>query len=461
LRQLTNLQTVFAEGLVAARRLFAALDVEPGVAEAADARALMLTDATVRFSDVRFSYAADGVVLSGVDLEVRRGETVALVGPSGGGKSTILNLIPRFYDVTGGAITIDGQDLRSVTLASLRARIALVTQEPFLFDDSIRGNIAYGRPDADAAEVEAAARAADAHDFIAALPSGYDTLVGEAGARLSGGQRQRIAIARAFLKDAPILLLDEATSALDTESEAKVQAALNRLMAGRTTCSSPSSVDDPQRRPHLCHRSRRVVEQGTHPELLARRGPLRPPRRRARRVGRGRLKALIRSNGVQALLGWLLTAYLRLIQYSVRWRHENLVAVEPTLASNDPAMALVWHGRLPLCLSIAPQWSRRDTRALVSPSADGEFIAQALARAGFPAIRGSTAKHGAAAAKTRVASTAFRETLTWLKGGGALVVTPDGPRGPSELIAPGVVQIANAPAPRVPCRDGPPARPCG
>jgi subfamily B ATP-binding cassette protein MsbA len=195
LRQLTNLQTVMAEGLTAARRLFAALDVEPTVRDAVDARPLALTDATIRFEDVRFSYGGEGPVLAGVSLEVRRGETVALVGPSGGGKSTILNLIPRFYDVTAGSIRIDGQDVRAVTLASLRAQIALVTQEPFLFDDTVRGNIAYGRPDASLADIEAAARAADAHDFIAALPDGYDTLVGEAGARLSGGQRQRIAIA--------------------------------------------------------------------------------------------------------------------------------------------------------------------------------------------------------------------------------------------------------------------------
>ena len=163
------------------------------------------------------------------------GETAALVGPSGGGKSTLLNLIPRFYDVDSGRVTLDGVDVRDVTLSSLRAQIALVTQEPFLFDDTLFANIAYARPEASPAEVEAAARAANAHDFIMRLADGYQTLAGEAGARLSGGQRQRIAIARAFLKDAPILLLDEATSALDTESEAKVQAALERLMAGRST----------------------------------------------------------------------------------------------------------------------------------------------------------------------------------------------------------------------------------
>jgi subfamily B ATP-binding cassette protein MsbA len=270
LRQLANLQTVFAEGMSAGRRLFAALDVEPEVRERPGALALSKVDGAIRFKDVSFSYSAEGPpALDGVTLEARRGETVALVGPSGGGKSTILNLIPRFYDVHGGRVTLDGQDVRDVVLSSLRDQIALVTQEPFLFDDTIRANIAYARPEAPAAEVEAAAKAAAAHDFITALPDGYDSLVGEAGARLSGGQRQRIAIARAFLKDAPILLLDEATSALDTESEAQVQAALKRLMAGRTTLliahrlSTVRGAD----RIYVVDRGR-VVETGDHETLV-------------------------------------------------------------------------------------------------------------------------------------------------------------------------------------------------
>lgn len=273
LRQLTNLQTVMAEGLTAARRLFAALDVRPEVRDAPDARPLRLTDATVRFEGVEFAYADGHAILKTVDLEVRRGETVALVGPSGGGKSTILSLIPRFYDVTGGSIRIDGQDVRDVTLHSLRAQIALVTQEPFLFDDTIRANIAYGRPDATDEEVEIAAREADAHEFIVEQESGYATQVGEAGARLSGGQRQRIAIARAFLKNAPILLLDEATSALDAESESKVQGALHRLMAGRTTLliahrlATVRSAD----RIYVIENGR-VVEQGRHADLLTQGG---------------------------------------------------------------------------------------------------------------------------------------------------------------------------------------------
>ena len=273
LRQVANLQTVMSEGLTAARRLFAALDVEPQIRDAPAARTLPPGKATVRLEDVSFSYGPDALVLEGLSLEARRGEMVALVGPSGAGKSTVLNLIPRFYDVTGGKVTIDGWDVRDVTLASLRSQIALVTQEPFLFDDTIRANIAYARDTASQSEIEAAARQAAAHDFIMSLPKGYDTSVGEAGARLSGGQRQRIAIARAFLKDAPILLLDEATSALDTESEAQVQAALERLMAGRTAiliAHRLSTVRGADRIYVIDHGQ--VVEEGDHGELIRRGG---------------------------------------------------------------------------------------------------------------------------------------------------------------------------------------------
>jgi subfamily B ATP-binding cassette protein MsbA len=276
LRQLANTQTVFAEGMSAARRLFAALDVAPEVREQPGAQPLPKGRSTIRFEHVDFAYGPQGApTLSDVSLEAHRGETVALVGPSGGGKSTILNLIPRFYDPTGGRVLIDGHDLRDVTLTSLRGQIALVTQEPFLFDDTIRANIAYARPDASQPEIEQAAREAAAHDFILELPQGYETSVGEAGARLSGGQRQRIAIARAFLKDAPILLLDEATSALDTESEAQVQAALKRLMAGRATIliahrlSTVRGAD----RIYVIDRGR-IVETGDHATLMGRRGGL-------------------------------------------------------------------------------------------------------------------------------------------------------------------------------------------
>ena len=273
LRQVANLQTVFSEGLTAARRLFSALDVEATIVDPPGATTLAAGESAIAFDHVSFAYGDNAPALSDVSITAGKGETVALVGPSGGGKSSILNLIPRFYDVTAGSVTIDGHDVRSVTLASLRDRIALVTQEPFLFDDTIRANIAYARPSAAEDEIEAAARQAAAHDFISELPLGYDTLVGEAGARLSGGQRQRIAIARAFLKDAPILLLDEATSALDTESEAQVQAALERLMAGRTTIliahrlSTVKGAD----RIYVIDRGR-VVETGTHASLVRHKG---------------------------------------------------------------------------------------------------------------------------------------------------------------------------------------------
>ena len=273
LRQVTNLQTVMAEGLTAARRLFAALDIQPEIRETPDAAPLDPGPTTVGFHGVSFAYgpAADGAAptLSDVSLTVAPGETVALVGPSGGGKSTLLSLLPRFYDVTAGAVTVNGRDIRDLRLHDLRSRIALVTQEPFLFDDTVAANIAYGRPGASQAEIEAAAGAAAAHDFITALPEGYATRAGEAGLRLSGGQRQRIAIARAFLKDAPILLLDEATSALDTESEALVQAALERLMQGRATLMIAHRLSTVRNadRIHVIEAGR-VVETGTHAQLV-------------------------------------------------------------------------------------------------------------------------------------------------------------------------------------------------
>ncbi len=273
LRQFANWQTVMAEGMAAARRVFAALDIQPEIGDGPAARALPLGAGAVRLHDVTFAYADEPPVLSDLSLEARRGEIVALVGPSGGGKTTILNLIPRFYDVGVGRVTIDDVDVRDVTLASLRAQIALVTQEPFLFDDTIGGNIAYGKDGAGQAEIEAAARQAAAHDFILALPKGYDTRVGEAGTRLSGGQRQRIAIARAFLKNAPILLLDEATSALDTESEAQVQAALERLMHGRTTILIAHRLSTVRGADRIyVIDGGRLVETGSHGELVRHRG---------------------------------------------------------------------------------------------------------------------------------------------------------------------------------------------
>jgi ATP-binding cassette, subfamily B, bacterial MsbA len=272
-KTLAGLNANLQEGLAAAQRIFTVLDVEPEIREAPGARPLALKGGEIRFRDVRFAYPNGTAALSSVTLVAAPGRTVALVGASGAGKSTILNLIPRFYDVASGAVTIDGMDVREATLASLRGAIALVSQEVSLFDDTVRANIAYGRFGAAEAEIVAAARAAAADDFIRALPQGYDTPVGEHGVKLSGGQRQRLAIARAMLKNAPILLLDEATSALDTESERQVQAALTTLMRGRTTvviAHRLSTVIDAD----LIHviDGGRVVESGTHGELLRRNG---------------------------------------------------------------------------------------------------------------------------------------------------------------------------------------------
>ena len=277
-RRLARLNANLQEGLAAAARVFAKLDIEPEIVDRPGAKALALESGGVRLDNVVFAYdrrndkaaPALGRDGRGVTLDVPAGKTVALVGSSGAGKTTVLNLIPRFYDVDSGAVLIDGQDVRDVTLASLRARIGLVSQETALFDDTIRANIAYGRQGATEAEIVNAARAAAAHDFIVELPQQYDTRVGGMGAKVSGGQRQRISIARAILKDAPILLLDEATSALDTESERQVQAALDSLRRGRTTIVIAHRLstivdadivyvlDDGQ-----------VVEYGSHADLVA------------------------------------------------------------------------------------------------------------------------------------------------------------------------------------------------
>ena len=220
--------------LRAAERVFEVMDEKPEIVDAPDARDLGRATGEVEFRDVHFKYD-DDYVLQGVNLFAKRGEVIALVGPSGGGKTTLVSLIPRFYDPSSGAVLMDGVDIRKRTLKSLLEQIALVDQETILFNDTIGNNIRYGKIDASEEEVEAAARAAFAHDFITELPEGYQTNIGDRGVRLSGGQRQRLCIARAILKDAPILILDEATSALDTESEQMVQQALNNLMKNRTT----------------------------------------------------------------------------------------------------------------------------------------------------------------------------------------------------------------------------------
>ena len=272
-KSLANLNASLQEGLAAAQRIFQVLDVEPTIRDTPAARPLCVAGGEIRFDRVRFGYAPGAVALDDVSLTVPPGRTVALVGASGAGKSTILNLIPRFFDVEEGSIAIDGQDIRSVTLASLRGAVALVAQEVTLFDDTLRANIAYGRFGAAATDIEAAARAAGADEFISELPNGYDTQVGEHGVRLSGGQRQRLAIARAMLKDAPILLLDEATSALDSESERQVQAALRTLIRGRTTLVIAHRLSTVQGADLICVVDRgRIAESGRHAELLARGG---------------------------------------------------------------------------------------------------------------------------------------------------------------------------------------------
>ena len=273
LKSLANLNASLQEGLAAAQRIFEVLDVEPTIRDRPGARPLRISGGEIRFDNVSFSYVPGAVAIDGVSLTIPAGRTVALVGPSGAGKSTILNLIPRFFDVGAGTIAIDGQDVRSVTLASLRGSIALVAQEVSLFDDTVQANIAYGRFGASIEEIEEAARGAAADAFIRELPQGYDTLVGEHGIRLSGGQRQRIAIARAMLKNAPILLLDEATSALDSESERQVQHALKTLIRGRTTLIIAHRLSTVHLADLIYVIDRGVVvESGRHRELLSHNG---------------------------------------------------------------------------------------------------------------------------------------------------------------------------------------------
>jgi subfamily B ATP-binding cassette protein MsbA len=271
-RRLNQLNVELQHALAAATRVFAMMDRKPAIADRPGAAALPPFREAVRFEGVGFAY--DGApVLRDIDLALGRGEVVALVGRSGSGKSTMANLLPRFYDPTEGRITVDGHDLRDVTLHSLRAQIGLVTQETVLFDDTVRANIAYGRADVPLARVIEAATAAHAHEFVRLLPQGYDTRLGERGARLSMGQRQRLAIARALLKDPPILVLDEATSALDAESEALVQEALETLMVGRTSLVIAHRLATVRRADRIVVlEGGGIVEVGRHADLLARGG---------------------------------------------------------------------------------------------------------------------------------------------------------------------------------------------
>ncbi len=271
IKRLGHFNAFLQEGLAAVERLYGVLDTPPALREAPDAATLAVQGGEIRFEEVTLRYDAEGApALSGLDLRVPAGSTTALVGRSGAGKTTALTLIPRFRDPDSGRVLIDGQDVREVTFRSLWGAIGMVTQEVLLFDDTIRANIAYGKPDATPAEIEGAARAAAAHDFILALPDGYDTVVGEQGIRLSGGQRQRVVIAREMLKNAPILLLDEATSALDTESERQVRQAFDALSEGRTVVVVAHRLSTVVNADQIVVLDAgRVAEQGTHAELIA------------------------------------------------------------------------------------------------------------------------------------------------------------------------------------------------
>jgi subfamily B ATP-binding cassette protein MsbA len=272
-KNVTKINSTIQQGLAAATRVYAILDIEPEIQDKKNAIPLPLFSSQIECKDLNFSYDNENHVLSNINLTVPVGEALAIVGPSGGGKTTITNLIPRFLDLKEGSILIDGIDIRDVTVASLRNQIAMVTQQTILFNDTVRNNIAYGDQQAPEEQIHEAAKAAFAYDFIQALPKGFDTIIGEGGARLSGGQQQRISIARAILKNAPILILDEATSALDTESEREVQKALENLMKDRTTlviAHRLSTIKNADR--IIVIKNGAIIEQGTHDSLITQKG---------------------------------------------------------------------------------------------------------------------------------------------------------------------------------------------
>ena len=278
-RKFGQFNNSFQQALGASEQIFNFLDEHDEVREAPGALRLAPFSRGIYFENVSFSYspvADERPVLRDINLEVVPGEVVAIVGSSGSGKTTLVHLLPRFFDVSGGRLLIDGHDVRDVTVSSLRSQIAIVTQDTILFNDTMRNNIAYGQPHVPQQRVEAAARAALAHEFIMALPDGYDSMIGERGLRLSGGERQRLSIARAILKDAPILILDEATSALDTESESLVQSALQNLMAGRTVFVIAHRLSTVRRADRiLVLENGTIADEGPHESLMAHTGTYR------------------------------------------------------------------------------------------------------------------------------------------------------------------------------------------
>jgi len=275
IKELSGVNNRIQEATAAGKRVFEILDTEPGIQDTASPIRLQEFQSSIEFNNVSFQYVEGDPVLQEVSLSIKKGDVVAIVGPSGAGKSTLVDLVPRFYDPTGGAITIDGLDLRSVELKSLREKIGIVTQETILFNDTVRNNIAYGLEDCPLERIEEAARAANAHAFINAMPNGYDSRIGERGVKISGGERQRLALARAILKNPPILILDEATSSLDTESEILVQEAIERLMAGRTSIVIAHRLSTVQHADRIVViEGGRIVETGKHGDLVKKRGGL-------------------------------------------------------------------------------------------------------------------------------------------------------------------------------------------
>jgi subfamily B ATP-binding cassette protein MsbA len=271
-KKLSQVNSIVETALAAVRRIYEVLDVQSSIKDAVGAVVLPAIKSGIVFKNVSFKYV-DRIILENINLEVRLGSTVAIVGPSGVGKTTLVDLLSRFYDPFQGAILIDNQDIKVATIRSLRAQIGIVTQETILFNDTVRANIGYGKPQAGAADIEKAARQAYAHEFVSTLPKGYDTVIGDRGVKLSGGEKQRIAIARALLKDPPILILDEATSQLDTESERIVQGALERLIQGRTVFVIAHRLSTVKSASQIIVLDKgRVVERGTHQELLEKNG---------------------------------------------------------------------------------------------------------------------------------------------------------------------------------------------